>query len=174
MKARAVRGAHRRHGAGPRTANPCPASPSSWRSHAPLTVLPEGARGSVSKELSANSTPRPRTRPQTLPIVQGAVGIWPAGRVRPGRIDHARAGRPTSHTSPAASSIIWIRSCVRRLLVGLDYQDPNLHRLGVPALQIPERGRPARADIVSAGAPRIAAGGGHRRRHWECRRDPHR
>src|ERR1700752_3514331 len=57
--------------------------------HAPLTVLAEGARGSLSKQLIARYDLTRGHCPQTYAL--GFKELWqlPAGRVRAGRIEHA-------------------------------------------------------------------------------------
>src|SRR5215475_9828663 len=57
--------------------------------HAPLTVLAEGARGSLAKQLIARFDLGRGHCPQTFAL--GYKELWqlPAGRVRPGRIEHA-------------------------------------------------------------------------------------
>jgi len=71
------------------TASPGPTSPPAWRSTPPSRLLAEGARGSVSKELIAKFDLGRGHCPQTFAL--GFKELWqlPAGRVRPGRIEHA-------------------------------------------------------------------------------------
>ncbi|HXN80800.1 MAG TPA: NAD(P)/FAD-dependent oxidoreductase, partial [Steroidobacteraceae bacterium] len=95
--------------------------------HAALTVLAEGARGSVSKQLIAKFDLTRGHCPQTFAL--GFKELWqlPAGRVRPGRIEHALGWPADSHTY--AGSFLYHLDHDRvyvGYIVGLDYQDPRL------------------------------------------------
>ena len=131
--------------------------------HAPLTVLAEGARGSISKELIARFDLARGHCPQTFAL--GYKELWqlPAGRVRPGRIEHGLGWPADAHTY--AGSFLYHLDNDRvyvGYIVGLDYQDPRLapfeafqqyknHPSVKPLLE--------GGEIVSAGARTIAAGG---------------
>ena len=131
--------------------------------HAPLTVLAEGARGSISKELIAKFALARGHCPQTFAL--GYKELWqlPAGRVRPGRIEHG-LGWPADKRTYAGSFLYHLDNdrVYVGYIVGLDYQDPRLapfeafqqykHHPSVKGLL--EGG-----EIVSAGARTIAAGG---------------
>src|SRR5437763_1264224 len=95
--------------------------------HAPLTVLAEGARGSVSRQLIAKFDLSRGHCPQTFAL--GYKELWqlPAGRVRPGRIEHALGWPADPHTY--AGSFLYHLDHDRvyvGYIVGLDYQDPRL------------------------------------------------
>ena len=131
--------------------------------HAPLTVLAEGARGSISKQLIAKFDLTRGHDPQTFAL--GYKELWqlPPGRVRPGRIEHGLGWPADRHTY--AGSFLYHLDNDRvyvGYIVGLDYQDPRLapfeafqqyknHPQVKPLLE--------GGEIVSAGARTIAAGG---------------
>jgi electron-transferring-flavoprotein dehydrogenase len=131
--------------------------------HAPLTVLAEGARGSIAKQLIARFDLARGHCPQTFAL--GYKELWqvPPGRVRPGRIEHALGWPADRHTY--AGSFLYHLDNDRvyvGYIVGLDYQDPRLapfeafqqyknHPQVKPLLE--------GGEIVSAGARTIAAGG---------------
>jgi electron-transferring-flavoprotein dehydrogenase len=131
--------------------------------HAPLTVLAEGARGSISKQLIARFDLARGHYPQTFAL--GYKELWqlPAGRVRPGRIEHGLGWPADAHTY--AGSFLYHLDNDRvyvGYIVGLDYQDPRLapfeafqqyknHPSVKPLLE--------GGEIVSAGARTIVAGG---------------
>src|ERR1700694_3961984 len=132
--------------------------------HAGLTVLAEGARGSVSKTLIAKfDLPRGHC-PQTFAL--GFKELWQllAGRVRPGRIEHA-LGWPADSRTYAGSFLYHLdhdRVYVG-YIVGLDYQDPRLQPFEAfqqyknhPSVKALLEG----GEIVSAGARAVAGGGG--------------
>jgi electron-transferring-flavoprotein dehydrogenase len=131
--------------------------------HAPLTVLAEGARGSVSKELILRYDLARGHCPQTYAL--GYKELWqlPAGRVRPGRIEHGLGWPADSHTY--AGSFLYHLDNERvyvGYIVGLDYQDPRLKPFEAfqqyknhPSVKALLEG----GEIVSAGARTIAAGG---------------
>src|SRR6202171_348543 len=131
--------------------------------HAALTVLAEGARGSVSKQLIAKFDLTRGHCPQTFAL--GFKEVWqvPAGRGRPGRIEHARGGPADSHTY--AGSFLYHLDHDRvyvGYIVGLDYQDPRLQPFEAfqqyknhPSVKALLEG----GEIVSAGARAVAAGG---------------
>ena len=132
--------------------------------HAPVTVLAEGARGSISKQLIARFELARGHCPQTFAL--GYKELWqlPPGRVHPGRIEHGLGWPADRHTY--AGSFLYHLDNDRvyvGYIVGLDYQDPRLapfeafqqyknHPQVKPLLE--------GGEIVSAGARTIAAGGG--------------
>ena len=131
--------------------------------HAPLTVLAEGARGSISKQLIAKFDLTRGHCPQTFAL--GYKELWqlPAGRVRPGRIEHGLGWPADPHTY--AGSFLYHLDNDRvyvGYIVGLDYQDPRLQPFEAfqqyknhPSVKALLEG----GEIVSAGARTIAAGG---------------
>src|SRR6202162_2942631 len=131
--------------------------------HAPVTVLAEGCRGSVSKQLIAKFALDSGHCPQTFAL--GYKELWqlPAGRVRPGRIEHALGWPADSHTY--AGSFLYHLDNDRvyvGYIVGLDYEDPRLQPCEAfqqyknhPSVKALLEG----GEIVSAGARTIAAGG---------------
>ena len=131
--------------------------------HAPLTVLAEGARGSISKQLIARFDLERGHCPQTYAL--GYKELWqlPAGRVRPGRIEHALGWPADPHTY--AGSFLYHLDKDRvyvGYIVGLDYQDPRLQPFEAfqqyknhPSVKPLLEG----GEILSAGARSIAAGG---------------
>jgi electron-transferring-flavoprotein dehydrogenase len=131
--------------------------------HAPLTVLAEGARGSVSKQLIARFGLERGHCPQTFAL--GYKELWqlPAGRVRPGRIEHGLGWPADPHTY--AGSFLYHLDNDRvyvGYIVGLNYRDPRLQPFEAfqqyknhPSVKSLLEG----GEIVSAGARTIAAGG---------------
>ncbi|HKF97125.1 MAG TPA: electron transfer flavoprotein-ubiquinone oxidoreductase [Steroidobacteraceae bacterium] len=131
--------------------------------HAPLTVLAEGARGSIAKQLIARFDLARGHCPQTFAL--GFKELWqlPAGRVRAGRIEHA-LGWPADPYTYAGSFLYHLDNdrVYVGYIVGLDYQDPRLapfeafqqyknHPRVKPLLE--------GGEIISAGARAIVAGG---------------
>ena len=131
--------------------------------HAPLTVLAEGARGSIAKQLIARFDLARGHCPQTFAL--GFKELWqlPAGRVRAGRIEHA-LGWPADPYTYAGSFLYHLDNdrVYVGYIVGLDYQDPRLapfeafqqyknHPRVKPLLE--------GGEIISAGARTIVAGG---------------
>ena len=131
--------------------------------HAPLTVLAEGARGSIAKQLIARFDLARGHCPQTFAL--GFKELWqlPPGRVRAGRIEHA-LGWPADPYTYAGSFLYHLDNdrVYVGYIVGLDYQDPRLapfeafqqyknHPRVKPLLE--------GGEIISAGARSIAAGG---------------
>jgi electron-transferring-flavoprotein dehydrogenase len=131
--------------------------------HAPLTVLAEGARGSISKQLIARFDLARGHCPQTFAL--GYKELWqlPAGRVRPGRIEHGLGWPADPHTY--AGSFLYHLDNDRvyvGYIVGLDYRDPRLAPFEAfqqyknhPSVKALLEG----GEIISAGARTIAAGG---------------
>jgi electron-transferring-flavoprotein dehydrogenase len=131
--------------------------------HAPLTVLAEGARGSLSKQLIAKFDLARGHCPQTFAL--GYKELWqlPAGRVRPGRIEHG-LGWPADSRTYAGSFLYHLDNdrVYVGYIVGLDYQDPRLQPFEAfqqyknhPSVKRLLEG----GEIVSAGARAVAAGG---------------
>ena len=127
------------------------------------TILAEGARGSLSKQLIRRFELDAGCAPQTYGL--GLKELWqlPEGRVRPGLIQHS-VGWPLD-TRTYGGSFIYHLSENRvyvGFVVGLDYEDPRLspfeafqqfkHHPSVKPLL--EGG-----EILAAGARTIAAGG---------------
>ena len=131
--------------------------------HAGVTVLAEGCRGSVSKQLIAKYQLADGHCPQTFAL--GYKELWqlPPGRVKPGRIEHGLGWPADSHTY--AGSFLYHLDNDRvyvGYIVGLDYQDPRLAPF--EAFQQYKNHPSVRAlleggEIISAGARTIAAGG---------------
>ena len=131
--------------------------------HAGLTVLAEGARGSLSKQLIAKYSLASGHCPQTFAL--GYKELWqlPPGRVRPGRIEHG-LGWPADHRTYAGSFLYHLdhdRVYVG-YIVGLDYRDPRLKPFEAfqqyknhPSVKALLEG----GEIISAGARTVAAGG---------------
>ena len=131
--------------------------------HAPRTVLAEGARGSIAKQLIARFDLARGHCPQTFAL--GYKELWqlPAGRVRPGRIEHA-LGWPADPKTYAGSFLYHLDNdrVYVGYIVGLDYRDPRLKPFEAfqqyknhPSVKPLLEG----GEIVSAGARTIAAGG---------------
>jgi electron-transferring-flavoprotein dehydrogenase len=131
--------------------------------HAKLTVLAEGCRGSISKQLIERFKLAEGHCPQTFAL--GYKELWqlPPGRVRPGRIEHG-LGWPVDAKTYAGSFLYHLDNdrVYVGYIVGLDYQDPRLkpfeafqqyknHPTVKPLLE--------GGEILSAGARTIAAGG---------------
>jgi electron-transferring-flavoprotein dehydrogenase len=131
--------------------------------HAGVTVLAEGCRGSVSKQLIKRFGLDEGHCPQTFAL--GYKELWqlPPGRVTPGRIEHA-LGWPVDARTYAGSFLYHLDNdrVYVGYIVGLDYQDPRLkpfeafqqyknHPLIKPLLE--------GGEILAAGARTVAAGG---------------
>ena len=127
------------------------------------TIIAEGARGSIAKQLIRRFGLDARSCPQSYGL--GLKELWqlPEGRVEPGLIQHS-LGWPLDSRTYGGSFIYHLdnnRAYVG-FVVGLDYQDPRLspfesfqqfkHHPSVKAFL--EGG-----EIVAAGARTIAAGG---------------
>ena len=130
---------------------------------APVTVLAEGARGSLAKQLIAKFDLARGHCPQTFAL--GYKELWqlPPGRVRAGRIEHS-LGWPADPRTYAGSFLYHLDNdrVYVGYIVGLDYRDPRLapfeafqqyknHPTVKPLLE--------GGEILSAGARTIAAGG---------------
>jgi electron-transferring-flavoprotein dehydrogenase len=146
-----------------RDGNPGPNFTPGVEIHAPVTVLAEGARGSIAKTLIAKFELARGHCPQTFAL--GYKELWqlPPGRVQPGRIEHALGWPADSHTY--AGSFLYHLDNDRvyvGYIVGLDYRDPRLQPFEAfqqyknhPSVKPLLEG----GEIVSAGARTIAAGG---------------
>ena len=131
--------------------------------HAGTTVLGEGARGSIAKQIIKRFNLREGVDPPTFGL--GFKELWqlPQGRVQPGRIEHA-FGWPLDAKTYGGSFLYHLDEdrVYVGYVVGLNYRDPRLepfetfqqfkHHPGIKALL--EGG-----EILSAGARTIAAGG---------------
>jgi len=146
-----------------RDGKPGPSFTAGVEIHAPLTVLAEGARGSLSKQLIGKFELARGHCPQTFAI--GYKELWqlPAGRVRPGRIEHG-LGWPADPKTYAGSFLYHLDNdrVYVGYIVGLDYRDPRLQPFEAfqqyknhPSVKPLLEG----GEIVSAGARTIAAGG---------------
>jgi electron-transferring-flavoprotein dehydrogenase len=131
--------------------------------HAAVTVLAEGCRGSISKQLIAKYALEHGHDPQTFAL--GYKELWqlPPGRVQPGRIEHG-LGWPADHRTYAGSFLYHLDKdrVYVGYIVGLDYRDPRLQPFEAfqqyknhPSIKPLLEG----GEIVSAGARAIAAGG---------------
>jgi electron-transferring-flavoprotein dehydrogenase len=131
--------------------------------HAGLTVLAEGCRGSISKQLIKRFKLDEGHDPQVYAL--GYKELWqlPPGRVKPGRIEHA-LGWPADSKTYAGSFLYHLDNdrVYVGYIVGLNYEDPRLkpfeafqqfknHPTVKPLLE--------GGEILSAGARTIAAGG---------------
>ncbi len=131
--------------------------------HAGLTVLAEGCRGSVSKELIKRFKLDAGHDPQVYAL--GYKELWqlPPGRARPGRIEHA-LGWPADSKTYAGSFLYHLDNdrVYVGYIVGLNYEDPRLKPFEAfqqfkhhPSIKPLLEG----GEILSAGARTIAAGG---------------
>jgi len=130
---------------------------------APITVLAEGCRGHLSKQLIAKYALDKNSDPQTYGI--GIKELWqlPPGRVQPGKVVHT-LGWPLDSRTYGGSFIYHMDKdrLAIGFVTGLDYEDPLLspfeafqqlkhHPLVKPLLE--------GGQIVSAGARAIVEGG---------------
>ncbi len=128
-----------------------------------LTVLAEGCRGSVSKQLIRRFELGAGRSPQTFGL--GLKELWqlPEGRVEPGLIQHT-VGWPLDSRTYGGSFLYHLNKdrVYVGFVVGLDYEDPRLKPF--EAFQQFKHHPKVRAlleggEILSAGARTIAAGG---------------
>ena len=134
--------------------------------HARTTVVAEGARGSLAKQLIRRFELDAGRDPQTYGL--GLKELWqlPEGRVQPGLIQHT-LGWPLDSRTYGGSFIYHLdhdRVYVG-FVVGLDYRDPRFSPFEAfqqfkhhPAVRPLLEG----GEILAAGARTIAAGG------WQC------
>ncbi|MGC3980340.1 MAG: electron transfer flavoprotein-ubiquinone oxidoreductase [Steroidobacteraceae bacterium] len=127
------------------------------------TILAEGARGSLSKQLIARFKLDAGKSPPTFGL--GFKELWqlPAGRVQPGLIQHS-AGWPLDGSTYGGSFLYHLDQdrVYIGFVVGLDYQDPRFSPFEAfqqfkhhPSIKSLLEG----GEILSAGARTIAAGG---------------
>jgi len=130
---------------------------------AKLTVLAEGCRGSISKQLIRRFELDKGKSPQTYGL--GFKEMWqlPAGRTTPGRIEHT-VGWPLDNRTYGGSFLYHLDDdrLYIGFVVGLDYEDPNFspfeafqqykHHPSIKALL-------DGGEILSAGARTIIEGG---------------
>jgi electron-transferring-flavoprotein dehydrogenase len=146
-----------------KSGNPGPNFAPGVEIHAQVTVLAEGCRGSISKQLIAKFDLARGHCPQTFAL--GFKELWqlPPGRVRPGRIEHG-LGWPADRRTYAGSFLYHLDSdrVYVGYIVGLDYRDPRLQPFEAfqqyknhPSVKALLEG----GEILSAGARTIAAGG---------------
>ena len=128
-----------------------------------ITVLAEGCRGSVSKQLIARYRLDADCDPQTYGL--GFKELWqlPEGRVEPGLIQHS-VGWPLDSATYGGSFLYHLdkNRIYVGYVVGLDYRDPRLKPFEAfqqfkhhPSIRPLLEG----GEIVAAGARAIAAGG---------------
>lgn len=130
---------------------------------APLTVLAEGCRGSITKTLIAKYGLDNDCDPQTYGI--GLKELWqlPAGRVQPGHVIHT-VGWPLDSQTYGGSFIYHIDKdrVAIGLVAGLDYSDP-LFRPWEAFQQLKRHARIQPllegGNIISAGARALIEGG---------------
>jgi electron-transferring-flavoprotein dehydrogenase len=127
------------------------------------TVIAEGARGSLAKQLIKRFSLDADSAPQTYGL--GMKELWqvPEGRVEPGLIQHS-LGWPLDSGSYGGSFIYHLND--NRLyvgfVVGLDYRDPRLSPFeSFQQFKNHPRVKPllAGGEILAAGARTIASGG---------------
>ena len=127
------------------------------------TVVAEGARGSLAKQLIRRFGLDARSSPQSYGL--GMKELWqlPEGRVQPGLIQHS-LGWPLDSRTYGGSFIYHLdkNRVYVGFVVGLDYEDPRLTPFEAfqqfkhhPAVKPLLEG----GEILSAGARTIAAGG---------------
>ncbi len=130
---------------------------------AKVTVLAEGCRGSVSKQLIKHFSLDKNSQPQTYGI--GIKELWqlPPGRVTPGLVQHS-IGWPLDTATYGGSFLYHLENdqVAVGFVVGLDYQDPRFspfeafqqfkhHPTVKPVLE--------GGEIVSSGARALVEGG---------------
>ena len=131
--------------------------------HAGTTIVAEGARGSLAKQLIRRFKLDADSAPQTFGL--GMKELWqlPAGRVRPGTIQHTVGWPLDGHTY--GGSFLYHLTDNRvyvGFVAGLDYQDPRFSPFEAfqqfkhhPSIKPLLEG----GEILAAGARTIAAGG---------------
>ena len=131
--------------------------------HAGVTILAEGARGSITKQLTRRFNLRDGVDPSTFGL--GFKELWqlPPGRVQPGRIEHA-FGWPLDAMTYGGSFLYHLDNdrVYVGYVVGLNYKDPRLKPFeAFQQFKNHPRVKPLLegGEILSAGARTIAAGG---------------
>jgi electron-transferring-flavoprotein dehydrogenase len=131
--------------------------------HAGTTVIAEGSRGSLAKQLSRKFGLSTRSDPQTFGL--GFKELWqlPPGRVKPGRIEHA-FGWPLDTRTYGGSFLYHLDNdrVYVGYVVGLNYEDPQLKPFeAFQQFKNHPRIKPLLegGEILSAGARTIVAGG---------------
>ncbi|HEX7013649.1 MAG TPA: electron transfer flavoprotein-ubiquinone oxidoreductase [Steroidobacteraceae bacterium] len=131
--------------------------------HAGTTVLAEGSRGSITKQLLARFKLREGADPPTFGL--GFKELWqlPKGRVKPGRIEHA-FGWPLDSRTYGGSFLYHLDEdrVYVGYVVGLNYKDPRLQPFeAFQQFKHHPRIKPLLegGEILAAGARTIAAGG---------------
>ncbi len=131
--------------------------------HAPLTVLAEGCRGSITKQLIERFKLDAAASPPTFGL--GFKELWqlPPGRVQPGTIQHT-VGWPVDSRTYGGSFLYHLDNdrVYVGYVAGLDYRDPRFKPF--EAFQQFKHHPSVRplldgGEILSAGARTIAAGG---------------
>lgn len=131
--------------------------------HAKLTVICEGSRGSIAKQLIAKYNLREGHDAPAFSL--GYKELWqlPPGRVKPGRIEHS-VGWPVD-TKTYGGSFLYHLTDDRVYIgyvVGLNYEDPRLKPFeAFQQFKHHPRVKPLLegGEILSAGARTIASGG---------------
>jgi Dehydrogenases (flavoproteins) len=131
--------------------------------HASTTVLAEGCRGSISKQLIKRFNLRDGVDPGTFGL--GFKELWqlPPGRVQPGRIEHA-FGWPLDSRTYGGSFLYHLTDdrVYVGYVVGLNYRDPRLKPFeAFQQFKHHPRIKPLLegGEILASGARTIAAGG---------------
>ena len=131
--------------------------------HAGTTILAEGARGCITKQLIANYNLREGRQPPTFGL--GFKELWqlPPGRVEPGRIEHA-FGWPLDPRTYGGSFLYHLDNdrVYVGYVVGLNYEDPRFKPFeAFQQFKHHPRIKPLLegGEILAAGARTIAAGG---------------
>ena len=146
-----------------RDATPGPNYAAGVEIRAEVTVVAEGSRGSIAKQLISAFDLAKGHCPQTFSL--GFKELWqlPPGRVRPGRIEHS-LGWPADRTTYAGSFLYHLDNdrVYVGYIVGLNYRDPRLKPF--EAFQQYKNHPTVRSlleggEILSAGARTIAVGG---------------
>ena len=130
---------------------------------AKITVLAEGCRGSLSKQLIRRFNLDAGKSPQTYGL--GFKELWqlPAGRVEPGRIEHT-IGWPLDNGTYGGSFVYHLdeNRVYVGFVTGLDYKDPRFKPFeAFQQFKHHPHMRPFLdgGEIIAAGARTIAAGG---------------
>lgn len=131
--------------------------------HAATTILSEGSRGSVSKQLIRKFNLHANHDPQTYSL--GYKELWqlPAGRVKPGRIEHS-FGWPLDAGTYGGSFLYHLNDdqVYVGYVVGLNYRDPRLKPFeAFQQFKNHPRIKPLLegGEILAAGARTIVTGG---------------